>query len=137
MTEEQQKDEKVLAAIIAGAESSGRRLWPATCARPDVHGSNTGYQSCAIGMGLMFCGVDLQKKTHAGIYEFGSALALFADHHAVSLIYARGVSQGFEGYGSLTYPLTYPEDHDDLIAEYRRGYAVGRATFAYLCPEDA
>lgn len=124
----QEQDELVLAAIIAGGESSGRTIIPALCYRPvsSDHRNCFGVEMsdsvdgpcCAIGAGVLFGGITLCS----------SAIESFADLHDVSLSYADGVSAGFEQQvpGLTWFPIIKNR------RDFNRGYAVGDAVYDYF-----
>lgn len=118
-----QKDEQVLASIIAAGKSSRRRILPAS----GIAGHSNGYgvtlgddvrgPACAVGAGVLF----------AGIAIVDSALDAFAAAHAVPVVYACGVSDGFEEEENWGY---YWSSAD--CRNYRRGLAVGAAARVFF-----
>lgn len=124
-TEEQLRDEEILASIIAGGEASGRVVQPHN-GRNGVPGSGNYFgvydngltdlngPCCAVGSGILF----------AGIGRCLTPLDTFSRIHDVSIDYATGVSVGFEGQ---PYYLSTNSD-------YNRGIAVGQAVFDYFYP---
>ncbi len=110
MTDEQAFDEQVIAKILCGSHRT-----PAVRLRPGEWGvsylSETDIQRvgpvCAVGAGILYVGLD-GRRSPAGH---------FADEFGVSMLYVRGVSDGFD---SEYCPL--PSEPD-----YLRGYAVGAA----------
>lgn len=127
MTKEQEFDERLVAKIIAAAESSGALIRPAPSRhemRFGVGVKNEHYVAdgpvCAIGAGVLYRGVsqslDLPDED-------------FMKMHRVSYAYVCGVSDGFE-CDSGTIEYIYRGG-----ADYARGVAVGEAVRAYA--EDA
>lgn len=113
---ELQQDEMVLAAIIAGQESSGYQVARGQWIHTPTHGSPVAC-ACAVGMGLLFCGVKTaQEAFDAPDYSPTYALA---KRLGVSYRYADGLSDGFEnGWGPERESSTWDED-------YKRGARLG------------
>lgn len=123
------KDEQVLAAIIAGGESSGRKVLPSEFADRPYKGhngfgvlpcSNQQGPCCAVGAGVLY----------GGATETLSPRDAFAQIHGVSMEYASGVSDGFENDNLYKHVLN--GKGDDAQAEYDRGVAVGEAVWDYF-----
>ncbi len=124
-----EKDEQILAAILAVAGSGERQVYP-NCSHDGLVGSGNGFgmrsheldgPCCAVGAGVVFAGVKFNNSGE-------SALSKFAELHGVTYNYAIGVSDGFE------YPLDL-EPGCSQSADYMRGFDVGRAAFVALYGE--
>lgn len=122
------KDEIVLAAIIAGGESSGRKVAPSVGQRPIRTNAGFGVlpgdyvygPCCAVGAGVLY----------GGIAEAPNPRAAFANIHGVSVEYASGVSDGFENDGLYKFVLN--DKGDAARRDYDRGIAVGEAVWDYF-----
>lgn len=121
-----EKDQKILDTILANAAKSKRplrrgdygtsnksALEPKDWYPVDMDDPEETYPCCAVGAGLLFCGLGRSC-------DKGSPLPRFAAQYRVSEDYAWGVSNGFED--AL-------EDHGALGDDYTRGYSVGRAVW--------
>ena len=126
---DQLKDEQVLAAIIAGGESSGRKVLPSAFARRP-HRDNNGFgvcphdnhegPCCAVGAGVLY----------GGVTETMYPRAEFARIHGVSGEYAAGVSDGFEN--DTLYKFVLDGKGEGERVDYARGVAVGEAVWDYF-----
>lgn len=132
LTKPQLKDEQVLAAIIAGGVSSGRKVMPALrrgCASDNGFGVRLGDEPqgpcCAVGAGVLY----------GGYTEVHCPRTVFADVHGVSIYYASGVSDGFEDIG--LYEHTLRDKGDGALRDYERGLAVGQAVYDYFHGSEA
>jgi hypothetical protein len=127
-TSDIEQDELILAAIIAGGMSSGRRVAPSSsAARAYQAGHTNGWgvnpwsnvkgPCCAVGAGLLY----------AGITRTMNVLSTFAKAHGVARDYGSGVSAGFEGLDGTTRPMP-----GYLPVDYERGVAVGVAAYDFF-----
>lgn len=118
-------NERILAVIIANQAKSGRR---ASRGSFGIIGRNLDYPkdcdgpACAVGLGCLYAGL--------GLIADERPERLFAKVHRVSLAYAMGVSDGFEGISRSIelYPVTF----DIIVTEcaeddYQEGRSVGAA----------
>lgn len=102
--QEQEQDELILAAIIAGAMTSGR-----SCRR-GKWGFDPNGPACAVSMGVIYTGMRLSITD--------DPRKQFAVVHNVTHLYASGVSDGFEGRIRGIVSAT---------GDYERGTDVGTA----------
>lgn len=139
---ERLEDERVLAAIIAGAEvakANGRNYGPHS-SHDLVSGHCNGYGGfdgfygpcCAIGLGLLFVNLPIDN-----LAQNKTALRRFAEAHDVSLAYALGLSEGFENdldgdVATNTSEMSRWSRLARTSKDWRRGFEVGKAAFQAL-----
>ena len=134
----EQKDEQVLAAILAAAEQLHKEQ-PDKIVMPhsDHDGAPGGHNlfgvdgygpCCAVGGGLIYSGLSLENR-------MVGAVSLFAEAYKVSRAYAGGVSDGFE-HPLSSVPCSYLKNPKG-DADYLRGFYVGRTAFEILFNKGA
>lgn len=120
---EQEQDELLLAALIAGAETNsnynvqpgGTYLSP-----PGVYnGVDYSGHACAVGAGILYSGIDLNSST----YRLQSSRGIFVELYQTSWDMALGISNGFEC-------PNWDVDQDNS-KDYLRGYQIGAAVRGY------
>ena len=114
-----EKDELIIAKILSVPHTLNQRIASGNGFNADITDLRDG-PSCAVGAGVLYTGL-----THTSVSD---PLTLFAKAHRVPVVYAAGVSDGFEADADGVVRCQQLGHGRDLLNKhYQRGYAVGAA----------